>query len=365
MVELPSSANTVSVSVIDPGVRLDLPASWFVVPHIKGHDRLIVPSYSFLISHPSGQKILFDLSVRSDFENLAPAVAQRLTDPTNPAKVTFAGDVSKVLVKNGVPLDEIDAIIWSHSHFDHTGNPSLFPRSTALVVGPGFTTNHAPGYPEKLDSPVLLSDWQGRKLQEIDFDNHPNGTLSIGKFKAIDYFGDGSFYLLHTPGHTPDHMCGLARVRPDSFVLMGGDFAHHPGEFRPTELNPIPDIVRPNPLPRNPRYASICPGDIFESLGHQPGNTCTPFYRPAEEFNYDMDQCNATIEGLGEFDESDDVLVVIAHDHSLLPIFTGEEDGDQGWLFPKRSLDSWKEADLKNRGMWRFLGDFEDAVADV
>ncbi|KAL6230243.1 hypothetical protein BDW75DRAFT_76430 [Aspergillus navahoensis] len=365
MVGLPSSTSTVSVSIIDPGVRLDLPASWFVVPQIKGHDRLRVPSYAFLISHPSGQNLLFDLSVRSDFENLAPTVARLLTDPASPATTISPRNISEVLVENGVSLEEINAIIWSHFHFDHTGDPSLFPGSTALVVGPGFTSSHGPGYPEKPDSPVLSSDWQGRKLQEMDFDNHPNGTRSIGRFKAIDYFGDGSFYLLHTPGHSPEHMCGLARVQPDSFVLMGADFAHHPGEFRPTELNPIPDIVRPNPLPRNPRYASICPGDIFESLGHQPGNTCTPFYRPAKQFSHNVDQCNATIEGLSEFDESDDVLVVIAHDHSLLPILTGEEDGDQGWLFPKRSLGSWKEAGLKHRGMWRFLGDFEEAVADV
>ncbi|KAL4899194.1 hypothetical protein BDW74DRAFT_189460 [Aspergillus multicolor] len=365
MLNIPTSTHTVSVSVIDPGVRLDLPASWFIEPEIKGHERLIVPAYSFLITHPSGQKLLFDLSVRKDFENLAPELASLLTDPSSPATLTAPHNVSDVLVENGVRLDEINAIIWSHFHFDHAGDPSLFPASTDLIVGPGFTSSHAPGYPEKPDAPVLASDWKGRKLVEMDFTNHPNGQLSIGKFRAIDWFGDGSFYLLHTPGHSVDHMCGLARVQEDSFILMGADSAHHPGEFRPTELNPIPAIVRPNPLPRNPRYASLCPGDIFETLGHEKDNTCTPFYRPGKRFTHDVDECISSIEGLAGFDESEDVFVVIAHDHSLLPIFSGEEDGDQGWLFPKRSLDGWKEAGLKGRGMWRFLADFEEAVADV
>lgn len=38
---------------------------------------------------------------------------------------------------------------------DHTGNLSLFPQSTDLYVGPGFTENFMPGYPAKEDSPMV------------------------------------------------------------------------------------------------------------------------------------------------------------------------------------------------------------------
>lgn len=50
-----------------------------------------------------------------------------------------------------------------------------------------------PGFPEKPDSPVSASFFQGRSLREIDF---KDSNLSIGLFAAHDFFGDGSFYLL-------------------------------------------------------------------------------------------------------------------------------------------------------------------------
>jgi glyoxylase-like metal-dependent hydrolase (beta-lactamase superfamily II) len=115
-------------------------------------------------------------------------------------------------------LDDINAIIWSHHHFDHTGDPSLFPSSTDLVVGPGFKSSFIPGWPEGDDCPVKSDDWKGRTLREIKFDEK---SLKVGDFPAVDWFGDGSFYLLHTPGHTAEHLAGLARVQSDSFVLMG------------------------------------------------------------------------------------------------------------------------------------------------
>ena len=37
---------------------------------------------------------------------------------------------------------------------------------------------------------------RGRPTREIEFDN----ALDIGGFRAFDYFGDGSFYLLDAPG---------------------------------------------------------------------------------------------------------------------------------------------------------------------
>jgi glyoxylase-like metal-dependent hydrolase (beta-lactamase superfamily II) len=92
------------------------------------------------------------------------------------------------------------------------------------VVGPGFKAAHLPGYPTNPDSLLLESDLEGREVREIGFPSSDKG-FKIGRFRAMDYFGDGSFYLLDTPGHTVGHICGLARTSaaPDSFVFMGGD----------------------------------------------------------------------------------------------------------------------------------------------
>lgn len=65
------------------------------------------------------------------------------------------------------------------------------------------------------------ADLKGRRVIELDFDNSEE-SISIGRFKAFDWIEDGSFYLLDVLDHAAGHICGFARVKPDSFVLMGG-----------------------------------------------------------------------------------------------------------------------------------------------
>jgi hypothetical protein len=83
---------------------------------------------------------------------------------------------------------------------DHTGDPSLFPKSTSLIVGPGFKSNTQtyPGFPKNPDAVVCQDAFEGRDLIELDF----SSGLEIGGFKAVDFFGDGSLYLLQASGHS-------------------------------------------------------------------------------------------------------------------------------------------------------------------
>lgn len=117
------------------------------------------------------------------------------------AKVIAERDVADQLHAANIPLESINAIIWSHHHFDHTGDPSLFPPSTSLVVGPGFKTNSTtyPGYPENPEAVVLSEAFYGREVVELDFSD---ASSRVGGYPAIDYFGDGSFLLLQSNGHS-------------------------------------------------------------------------------------------------------------------------------------------------------------------
>lgn len=257
--------------------------------------------------------------------------------------------VREILEENGVPGSSIEAIVWSHWHFDHVGDPSTFDPQTTLIVGPGFKDAMTPGYPTGPDSPILESDYAGRELREIQFTQ----GKKVGRFDAFDYFGDGSFYLLDSPGHTVGHLCGLARVtsNPASYIFMGGDASHHAGEFRPSEYLPLPDTISPHPLEIG--AAMPCPGALFEHLLQDGNDRTKPFYRVATEgLHQDHAEAGRTVGKMQEADAQDAVLVVIAHDASLLGVLD---------FFPAYA-NGFAEKKWVENGRWAFVKDFKGAL---
>ena len=82
-------------------------------PSIKGHDFFTCPSYSFLVENHSdhkSRKILFDLSLRTDWRDLAPVVVQSIDK--GGFEIGTGRNVSEILEHSGVELNEIEAVIW-------------------------------------------------------------------------------------------------------------------------------------------------------------------------------------------------------------------------------------------------------------
>jgi glyoxylase-like metal-dependent hydrolase (beta-lactamase superfamily II) len=148
---IPLSTSSVKVSIIDATIKMTFPVRPFFRPVVGGVEQLEA------IEHANGQKLLFDLGARVDFESNAPALVQRLK--RFGITPTIEKDVAAIPSEGGMYLREISAVIWSHHHWDHSGDVSKFPSTTELVVGPGVSKLW-PGYPVNQDSVVLESDYK-------------------------------------------------------------------------------------------------------------------------------------------------------------------------------------------------------------
>lgn len=156
---LPASNNTVELSIINTTTDLVAPARSFVQPVIKGHETINMPTFSFLIKHKGlGKTLLFDLGSRKDWWNFAPSVVS-LIKAVIPG-LNIAKSINEILTEGGVDTGDVDGMVWSHWHWDHTGDPSKFPSKADLIVGPGFREKFMPGYPKNDQSPMLESDFE-------------------------------------------------------------------------------------------------------------------------------------------------------------------------------------------------------------
>ncbi|KAF9894001.1 hypothetical protein FE257_008972 [Aspergillus nanangensis] len=344
---VPASTNTVTVRIVDSTTRIGkLPLEFLMAPPMPGMEYMpLLPSWSFLIEHPSGQKLLFDLGVPQDWHTFAPSVATKLEE--RGWDIVVDKEVIDVLEEHGIASHEISGIVWSHWHWDHLGDPSRFPASTDLIVGPGFKDEFLPGYPAKPDAPVRESDFAGRTLKEIDF----TSAIQVGQFRAVDFFGDGSFYLLDTPGHAIGHLGALARTTtsPDTFIFMGGDLCHHSGEIRPSPYMPIPHEIH---LAGAAATNLPCPGAALYTQLQASRNRSAdqPFFDPG--MGLDIQEALSTIGKAQKADARENVWFIYAHDPSLL----GEVD-----LFPL-AANEWRRKNWREKTLWRFLGDFAPAI---
>ncbi|KAL2419662.1 hypothetical protein ABEF95_000926 [Exophiala dermatitidis] len=239
----PASENQVYVNVAAlNGGFVTLPERLFVTD-ADPEKADTVPSLCFLIEHPVAgtskyEKIVFDLGIKRDLTAYAKGmqghIAKRQPIYTSP-------DTKESLERGGLDVaKDIDYVILSHIHWDHVGTPSDYTRSR-FVVGSGtfyILDNGAPHYtkdmmefkplpvertlelpptPDSLKKDIASPHQTQHKWQSLS--TLPN---------VVDFFGDGSFYLVDSPGHLQGHVNALLRVSPQKWVYLGGDCCHDP-----------------------------------------------------------------------------------------------------------------------------------------
>ena len=114
--------------------------------------------------------------------------------------------LAEQLQELGVKAEDVDVLGISHMHGDHVGQAAQFTNARLLIGRRDF--EQLAGKPE--DS---FQAWRGSGKQV---------TLASSD---TDVFGDGSVVAVHLPGHTPDHLALLVKLKSGP-VLLTGDLYH-------------------------------------------------------------------------------------------------------------------------------------------
>ncbi|KAJ7434328.1 Metallo-hydrolase/oxidoreductase [Mycena galericulata] len=188
----------------------------------ESHTIRACPSLSFYLKHSASDRhFIFDLGLRRDWDSYPPGVQEHYGN-LMPCEVPQT--VAESCKKGGLDPAAVENVVISHLHFDHIGDSSPFTKALFTLGGEG-RASLADGYPGNPESRTLTESTPPDRtvfLDSADF------NTSIGPFpRAVDYFGDGSVYIIDTPGHCAGHITALARTSSDgAWIYLGGDVAH-------------------------------------------------------------------------------------------------------------------------------------------
>ena len=191
-----------------PGAELTAPAS--LLMHGGGDALLQLPCPSFLIEHPKGL-VLFDTGCNAKIIDDAVGywgeIAQAL-----PVKWSKSDTLDKQIQGVGYEPDDVKFVILSHSHLDHSGGLTYFPKAKFIVGANELRYAYWPD-PDRRGIFILNDFLPTRGYDWMEFGHD------------FDLFGDGAVQFLYTPGHTPGE-CSVLVNLPNRTFLMTGDTVH-------------------------------------------------------------------------------------------------------------------------------------------
>ncbi|WP_308365781.1 MULTISPECIES: N-acyl homoserine lactonase family protein [unclassified Microbulbifer] len=165
----------------------------------------------FLVRHPKGD-LIWDTGLGDHLAGQAGGV-EIAEGITARVPVSLRAQLQQLKL---VPVD-IEFVSFSHFHFDHTNNASLFANSTFLLNRRG--ADWALGSPTPFGvNPDSLKVIDGKNRQLLDLDH--------------DVFGDGSVRILRAPGHTPGHQVLMLQLAKAGTLILSGDLYHTRDNFR-------------------------------------------------------------------------------------------------------------------------------------
>ena len=139
------------------------------------------------------------------------------------------------LIKNirscGIDLNQIEYLLITHCHFDHTGGArTLKERLQCKIVAHELDAQ----FLEQGDDAVTAARWYGSSIQPFIIDRKLTGV------QENIYLGGRVIRAIHTPGHSPGSV--VYEVESDGFKVLFAQDVH--GPLEPVLLSDRKDYLR-------------------------------------------------------------------------------------------------------------------------
>lgn len=216
--ELIKSSSLVDVQYIHSGnlkVKLSNPLN-IKHPACKGMEDkdITVPTFAYLLHHEKYGYFLIDSGCESAYaDNPYGSMKGSLVSKFVPETEMESQDAIDKQLSEDV-LNNLNAVFFTHLHFDHTSGLTALPENTTYIAGKGEKFFYING--------LLESDHfkKSDTVYMIDFNSEIAKDSDLGK--AVDIFGDQTVWAISTPGHSKGHISYLINGN-DGPVLITGD----------------------------------------------------------------------------------------------------------------------------------------------
>ncbi|MCB0734422.1 MAG: MBL fold metallo-hydrolase [Flavobacteriales bacterium] len=174
-----------------------------------------------IIRHPEHGVIVFDTGYSNRFFEATRQYPMKLYAQITKVFHQDGEDITSVLKREGIEIDEVRYVLISHFHGDHTCGLRDFRN--AQFIAPKRAWNDVRG---KQGIAALIKGYLSATIPDdfrdhlrlIDFE-HPTEVDSI-LGPMVDVFSDGSIRLMELDGHACGQMGALLNTQPDPTFLI-------------------------------------------------------------------------------------------------------------------------------------------------
>jgi glyoxylase-like metal-dependent hydrolase (beta-lactamase superfamily II) len=157
-----------------------------------------------LVSHPEQGNVLIDTGYSQDFFDATRWGMAFLSRLMLPATLDQHLDAAGILNSCGVAPETIRSIFITHFHADHISGLKRFPNSRYIARRNAWSylaSLSSWGKSQELFFPTLVPDDFEQRTDWIEEHEFADAHSSLPGFRLLDYWKDGSMFLVDLPGH--------------------------------------------------------------------------------------------------------------------------------------------------------------------